>query len=912
MYIHGYYYNQKGDQIAVYILTQGDRSEELVIGGKDKTEEEDVELFFSDDPVETSSQVNDTFDVLLCQQASIRLLSRNYRGEFFCNSCREAVVNIYRNDSCVFMGYIEPQAFSQPYNEELDEVELTCIDCISALQYSNYRNVGAAGVTYAKVKAEAQQRTFWELLGEILKGCTDGTDLLSAGTLKIYYDGSKAIDNTEAERYKILEDISISELLFLGDEEDDVWTQEEVLTELLKYLNLHLMQDGQNLYIFSWETLRGGGIIRWQELSEGQPYCCTAQTINIRTEIVADCDTQITLSETYNQLLLTDDVTEVENIVDSPLDDDSIITQGNYQKYMTEYISWGEGVSAYNGMKGMTTQGYTDYDGASQVDWFCWPKGVVNWKFYGMGKHEDIYARYPADGTNQQDILSRGMTQGIGACVCALGKLERKNGGSDNSPVTSVSLDNYLIISLNGRDDGATASPTEDDILKACPVAEYTGNRSGGTFSPADEQTTNYIVISGKMVLNPSMGVTGTYNDMKDAEQWKNMGFWSRFWHVTPAGRDGVRYYCRRYWKSDKWNREVTDDTVANGEAKDVFYPFTGSGPQDYEYNYSAVNLATDTIKKLGLLSCMLIIGDKCVVEKQKGELLGDDGIMGTGEGEPQDYVWMTYKERSQCASDDEYYSQSFTIGIDPKLKDKILGTEFDIQKNAPYTMGITAEGTAIPIRMKDKVSGQVKFLILGPVNAEWNQVTRRHPSFWRHTKWGEESVALLSKANSLMMKEFKVEVISDNGKIGAVSDENDITYMSDTKETFVNRKDDLEMKITTALTSEECKKLGVNNAVKLSSPENVKTHNALLSIYDHNGLAEAKPEQLYVDSYWKEWHEPRVLMVQNLMDPVGAMGYVSPFSLYRHLCLGKTFHVQGISRNLTEGTAQVTLKEIF
>lgn len=911
MYIHGYYYNEQNDKIAVYIQTQGDRSEELVIGGREGAEEADIELCFSDDPVEMQSQVNDTFDVLLCQQASIRLQARNYRSEFFCNSCREAVVNIYRNSTCIFAGYIEPQAFSQPYNEVKDEVELTCIDCLSALQYSNYRNVGATGVTYAKVKAEARQRTFRELLGEMLRGVTQGCDLLSGRALKTYYDGSKAMDQTEAERYKILEDISISELLFLGDEEDDVWTQEEVTTEVLKYLNLHIMQDGLNLYIFSWESLRRGKAIEWRELSTDQPLTSQAKTINVRTEIVADCDTQISLSETYNQLLLIDSVKEVENIVDSPLDDDSIITQGNYQKYMTEYISEGEGKKAYNAMKAMTTGGSTGYEGASQVDWFCWPKSVVNWQFYGQGSHKDIYAQYPADGSHQQDLLSKGMVSGIGACVCALGKIERKNGGSDNSPVTSVTMDNYLIISLCGHDSGAATQPTADDVLKACPVAEYTGNRSGGTFSPADEQTTNYIVITGKMVLNPSMKPTGTWENMKQAAQWDT----NRWWHQTVPSRNNSdgRYYCRRYWKSDRWNQEVTDDEEMNAEYSEVFYPYTGTGPQDYEYNYSANNTAKDTIKKLGLLQCMLIIGDKCVVEKQKGEVLGDDEIPGTGEGEPQDYVWMPYKERSACASDDEYYQQSFTIGVDPKLKDKILGTEFDIQKNAPYTMGITAEGTAIPIKMSDKVSGQVKFLILGPVNAEWNQITRRHPSFWRHTKWSSESVALLTKANSLMIKEFKVEVISDNGKIGAVSDEKDITYMSDTKETFVNRKDDLEMKITTALTSEECKKLGVNNAVKLSSPENELTRNALLSIYDHGTGEAAKPEQLYVDAYWREWHEPRVLMVQNLMDSrQAAEGYVSPWSLYRHPALGKTFHVQGISRNLTEGTAQVTLKEIF
>lgn len=910
MYLHGYYYNQHNEKIGVYILTEGDRTIDIEIGS------EESGISFTDDPVEITSQVNDTFDHLLLSQANIRLLCRDYQPGFFCSSCREAVVNIYRDNECLFAGYIEPQAFSQGYNEELDEVELTCIDCLSALQYSNYQDIGSLGVSYSVVKAKAQQRTFLDIAREILQGVAMDVDIVGGKQqLFLFYDQSKAVEKSRLGGM-LLSDISINELLFLGDDEDDTWTDEEVLTEILKYLDLHIVQEGLEFYLFSWGSIRKGGSLTFRDIMQDNAAAITYKysTIDVKTDLVADCDTQISIAQTYNQLLLTDDVTEVENVVESPLDSDSLITQGNFQKYMTEYISEGEGSKAYNGIKDMCLKGSSGYDGASQVDWFCWPKAVKNWTFYGgaSGKRFSMYENYPANGTQQQKMLNEGLTQGIGACVCAFGKIERKNGGSDNSPVTSVSMDNYLVISTMGDDRDSSQRPTEAQVLAACPVAEYSGNVSGGTFSPADEETTNYIVISGKMVLNPIMAVTAPYDKMNDEEDWKQgAGVFPKYWHETVPSRnngDG-RYYTRQYWKAAEWRDEPTQDAEQNKKTcYESFYPYTDTGPQNYEFNYSAENTYTDTISKVGLVACMLIIGDKCVVEKPKGETLGTDKA-GTGNGDTDDFVWRTYKERSECASDDEYYQQSFVIGFDPKLKDKILGTEFDIQKNAPYTKGVTAEGTAIPIRMSDHVSGQVRFKILGPVNAEWNQVTRRHPSFWRHTKWSSESVLLLQKTNAILMKDFKMEVVSDNGKIGAVSDESDIVYMSDTKEGYINKKDDLEMKITTALTSSECKQLGVNNAVKLSSPHNEITQNALLTIYDATTNTQAKPEQLYVDAYWREWHEPRVEMKQNLID-VG--GTVSLFNLYRNPAIGKTFYVEGISRNLTEGTAEVKMKEVF
>ena len=898
MLFDGNFYNNRGDEIKVVICTKGDNAKRVEIGN------EKDGIFFTDDPVEITSQANDTFDHLLCYQASVRLLCRNFVPEFFCSSCRDAVVNILRNGECIFVGYVEPQAFSQGYNEDYDEVELTCIDCLSALSYSNYRNVGAAGVLYDALKGKAAQRTFYDIIAEILNDVGEAANYMGGCTFKIMYDGSKALSNgTGDEIYNIFQNISINELLFFGDEEDDMWTQEDVLNEILKYLNLHIVQEGTTFYIFSWESIRKNSHLNLYRIDEGTEKSIEIPTYRVGKDIeVADCDTKISIGETYNELLLTDNVTEVNDVIESPLDDDSLIAAGNFQKYMTEYIAEGEGETALNSMKVMTTGfGKTDWQDASQVDWFCWPKAVTNWKFYGIENDSriDMYEKYPADGTKQQDILNKGLTAGIGACVCAFGKIERKNGGNTSSLVTSVSMDNYLIISTMGR----SGYPSEKDILASCPVAEYTGNKSGGTFSPVDSDTINYIVISGKMVLNPVMAVTDIYDNMRIFGSW-----WNSYKTVPSRNNKDGRYYTRKYWDSEQWNQEPGYSEANKIESSHSFYPYTGTGPQEHEYAYSAVGVATDTIKRVGLISCMLIIGDKCVVECNKGD---KNAVGGTsqGEGDTDDFVWKKYKERSECASDDEYYAQSFTIGIDPELRDKIIGTEFEIRKNAPYTKGITAEGTAIPIRMSDHVSGSVQFKILGPVNAEWNEVTRRHPSFWRHTKWYQDSHLLLQEINSIMLKEFKIEVVSDNGKIGAVSDEKDIVYKSDTGESFVNRKDDLEFRFTTALTSKECKALGVNNAVKLSSPQNEATKNALADIYDRNQNLTDKPEKLYVDAYWQEWHEPRVVMTQNVIEPKKGLSFASIFSVP---VIGKRFYVQGIDRNLTEGTAVVTMRELF
>ena len=896
MYIHGSFLSQQSDTITVHIVTGNDRTQTIEIG----TEKADV--YFSEDPAEIENEVNDTFDVLLRNSAKIRLLCGNLITNLFSTSCRDAVVNIYKNDTCIFAGFIEPQTLSQPYNDRWDELELNCIDALSALQYSKYKNVGALGVIYAFVKAEAAQRSFYDIATEILQGVTDGLDILGNQNIKFWYDGSKAVDAQTANRYQVFKQLSISDLLFLGDDESDVWQQDEVLEELLKYLNLHIVQDGFNFYIFSWESVKATpDKIIWHDIVANSTKTTAQQAVTIALANVADCDTTISIGDVYNQLLLTAKVEDIESVIESPLDDDLLASPYiNKQKYLTEYSSDGEGKTAYNAFNAMTHDQKTTYGGGAITNWYLQVMRNKQWTFPMKGNRDiDIVDYFGSEGTNQH-ALPDWLGKEPGAAIIALGSVKINTANDDNSPTSKVNMTNYLVVSVNGNcidNDENKTYPSVADIQKNIPYAVYTGNKAGEVFSPSDEKTTNYIVLSGKVILNPIMKQTNTYTLlhnkkwvvwMPDVNQDVN---W--VWHQTVPSRnngDG-RYYTRQYWQAETPDKEVSWHEGADSG----FYPYTGEGPEEYEFKYSAIGDSTDTISKVAVLACMLIIGDKCVVET------GTDG-------QTTDFVWQKYKERSECQSDDEYYQQCFTIGFDPKIGDKLVGTEFSIQNNIDYKMGIDAEGIAIPITKGDKISGQVKFMILGPVNATWDVITRRHPTFFRHTKWSSSSVPLLAHVSSILIKSFEVKVYSDNGLISNGNDDNDIIYMSDTKETFVNKKDDLEFKINSALTATECAQLGVSNTVKLSTPLNISTGNGVLEVYDRNGNVKAKPEQIYVDSYYTEYHKPRIVMEQKLRD---IDNVVSLFNHYRHEALNKEFFVQGIGRNLIEGRADLTLKEI-
>lgn len=889
MYIHGEFLSRHGETIAVHILTDQSAATEKVIG-----EEASGLLFPAEDPVTISSAVNDTFDHLLRSAATVKLYSRDYIPEFFATNCRNVVVNIFKAGECVFAGFISPMTYSQAYNELYDEIELNCIDCLSALQYSNYRNIGSEGVTYAAMLAEASNRSFYDIVSEILSGVAADIVLAGSESAQVLYDGTKGVLSTSTAT--VFKDIAVSDNLFLDDDEDSVWTQQEVLEEVLRYLNLHIVQVGFKFYIFDWATIKAATDTTWYNLDGTAQVAPTATAYEITTDRVADCDTQISIDEVFNQIALTCEMDDVETVVESPLDDDSIEPLfKTYFKWMREYYADGDGKTAYNSVCNMVNgkESEVTYEGAKIVDWYVRVKNNAKWTFpYNGSGSKDVYTQYYGgsySGHQELPLLQAGAN--LWACLLATGKVTYEMKKKDNSPINSVDMTDYLLINVNGNgsEDFDAATPTDDQLRAAYPVAEYQSSESA-TLTPPDSATTNYIVISGKITLNPREPASDTVSNFKTngwSESKKSIAVY------YGANGDGKRYYARAFHKAASDDGSSTMDlTIVDANC---FKPYTKNAEKKYQFNYSKANDSTDSISKVSVLSCMLIVGDMCVVETAY-------------DGEPSDFTWQKYKPLAECADEDEYYAQSFTIGFNPAIEDYIVGQEYDIQNNIDYKMNIDAEGTAIPIPYGTNVSGKIEFKILGAVNACWDNILYRHRTWFRKKKWTTTCVPILSQVQNILVQDFEMKVYSDNGKINAENTDNDVVYISDTDETFINKKDDIDFKICSQLTSAECTEMGVSTGIKKCTPVVVSTKNGLQQIYDTHNACLAKAEQFYVDAYWQEYHAPKVIMVQNFED---ISGIVSIFNHYKHPAIGKEFYVQGIDRNLIEGTAKVTMKEL-
>ena len=963
MLIHGDFINRKGDKISVRIVTKQDETEVLEIGDRQSG------LYFTDEPAEIEDESNDLFDALLTQSARVRLLAETFVPDFFQLSARDAEVTITRNDDEVlYAGYIEPQTYSQDFNSTLDEVELNCIDRLSALQYVDYGGV-TNSETYAAAKAAAEQRTFADIIAEMLGG-------------GVYFDASKSLN---AERpYTLLSDISINELLFFDDDEDSVWTEQEALEAMLRYLDLHIRQVGDKFYIFSWKSVQAVGSVTFRDISDPENDAAAVTLAITETAITnaiaEDCDTSITVGEAYNQIKLACERKECSELAISPLDD-SYLTAPFPKKslYCREYVakyedtkgsdawSWGIG-DLIDGTGGVTrAKAYAYYIQVLRNS--AWkfmpiiggePSGTDAYDLYNENSHS-LIDRVNTFPLGYSETSPRGKAADFVPCIVKVWKtsnLAELPDGINGDP-KEIKDETYLVIPVRGTgrafgkgDSNAISSEFFPHYLQMMQdmggLLQCKTATGGGTLSPADEETTNYIVISGKVTLQQPANLenqtkiklgSGKFDcsyalatestaffymnlaEQNGQERWQglvNLKSASESRNNADSGGGGSGYnswdckdgddtvYRVMGWYNEDGSRNNT--TTKSGGA--CFTPLVG-GWKRLQFSYNTNHETYDTIDKVAVLDCQIKVGDKYCVETFEDYTAAD------GQTRTRSIMkWYTYEECPRYSVEDEdgvtreYVKTTFSIGINPAIDDYLIGQEYDINDTVPTLAEIDVEGVALPIKASDRLSGKVEFAIIGPVNGTWAEVYRRHPTLFRRTKWSEASFSVLDYCSAVFIKDFKIGLYSDNGGLSVSGDESDLVYISDEETTYKNVKEPEAFKINTALTSAECTSLGIANAVCLSCPTDATTNTALRSIYDPTSGETAKPEQMYVDAYYNALRKPKVTMEQNTQDTAAKPR--DTFGVYTHQAMsGKEFMVRGYSRDLMDGSVKLNLQEI-
>lgn len=863
MYIHGDFRDVNNVLYSVHILSDNDKIKELTIGENG--------LYFADSPISIETNIDDTFQTIIRRSASINLVTHDYIGnELFANNARNIKVNIYKEDLCIYAGFVEPNTFSQPFANGLEEFTINTTDALTTLQYYYYCNLK----DYQQAKKDASVKTFKEMLDKMLDDILN-IDIVEGTGGCVYYDLSKGI--AKGKESTIFSDCSMSELYLLGDEADDVWTNEEVLEQMLQYLNLHIIQDGLDYYIFDWNSIKNRRI-NWYNMTLQSNIKINPLVVEMTGEMHSSNNTNLSISDVFNQVSLKCQLEAQEDVIKSPMDSDSLASLYNgKQLFMTEYISEGNNINANAAFFNMLHNRDTSYSECRTVDWYLQAMYNKNWNFVTpKGDITDLCEFSNNVYINQWKIPKYLKDNQIIPCLFKMGSVEKKPITKDNSPTSKIDMSSYLFISINGNGDDSEAnhSPSDLTLQNRSGMIEYIGNNSGGVFSPTDDATTNYLVFSGKLCLMPIQKETDKYSTLI------NNDIGSYLYKTVPSDNNKKGRYYTRKWYTSK-------DTYLNAIS---LHPWTkDKANHDLQYNYTSKGDSTDKFCKLPVLECELLIGNKRLIETNI-DIYGNST-----------FKWVEIGKEPIIDGDKV---TTFSLGINPKIGDKIIGDEFAIQNTIDYTMNLETEGTAIPITKADALSGAVIFRILGPVNLTWNDITRRHKTWFRHAKYVDNTKFVLSHLENIIIKDFECKIYSDQS---GNDEDNDLIYMSNETDKFVNKKDDTEFKFITQLSSVECVQKGIKNSVNLNAVINTNTRTPLESIYNATTNETAKPEEHYINQYYLAYSKPKIIMETDLHDTDD----ISIQNIFHSDVLKRNFFVQSISRDLREASAHIKLKEI-
>lgn len=848
-------------------------------------ENQNFQVYFSAEAVEvTTESPEDTFQPIIKHSAEVNLLTKTYIGQYFWSeSPLDIRVEIFRNKEIIFSGFVTQGSYSQSYADCYDELNISCVDYLSVLEYYNYADISH---NYDSYKTSATNVSFQKIFNNML---IDGLDFHLGQKSSLYYDQSK---DSVFLKNTIFDDIEFSELNFLGDDEDSVDTKEDVLSKILTYLNLHIVQLGKDYLIFDWDFINNvsEGIANYIDLwDRSKTFTKSLLTSPDYPELIkrfhySSSSTNLSIADVYNKIQVNCKLDSTDDAIVSPFDEE-ITTQIYPKKYLyqTEVLSHGGGVgSAQRFLKYVKENITPDDDDFTIIDYYIQQISNPSWTLYGgydIQKdntviHQDIlkYVPYNSKGEPYKAYYIPSLFPerfGVTA-LYSIGCIQKKKEDIDKdmsaaSP-SSLQMSPYIVISVNGNGDDSENGhkPTDQDIINAVPIAEYTGNISGGVYSPTDDETTNYMVFSGKIMYVPRTlsELTFVWDIVKHVDN-----FTSLLRSAVPYFKDdGWAFRTNKFYTVDN-PVSIQDNSVFDGSSRDFtdkrrspYLDLSFANSQDkvkmFQYNYTRLEngdaSSIDNIKKLSVFECQLIIGDKTFVET-----VNQDGS--------STYSWETYNP----AYDKTVNQQSFTLGIDPNRDDYIIGQDFAIENNITFDMNLGSnKGFAIPIKKSDNLKGNIVFKILGPFQLQWNDITKRHKTMFRHTKYTDNYKYILANCSSIVIKDFNCKLISDNSGL-EVNNEKDLIYVSTEDKKFTNSYE-TDFDITSGLSSQECYEKQINNKIYMNYPVTTKGEVVTKIVNKNYQVSENKegdpvflqdkPEKFYIDQYFREYSKPRII----------------------------------------------------
>ena len=256
-------------------------------------------LMLSGEPFSTKmdSEGKNIYSPLKTTSATIGIMTKSLESNIYSGKAKGTSVKFTNTDTnkVEFIGYVTPCRYDQDWNEELEEVEIECIDGIAVLKSIPYPVTGSV-------------ETFANIIFNCLKqsGCfkrlyvTDNVQLTVNGTDNIIEKLRVSQNNFFEERQE-------------GQTNDDVaMSCYDVLIEVMQFLGYTMFAEGDEVFIIDYDAIKRGNNKYFSYNLTGATlgtYTTVTKTYShqITGESIAETGTTVSLDKVFNKVTVKDD-----------------------------------------------------------------------------------------------------------------------------------------------------------------------------------------------------------------------------------------------------------------------------------------------------------------------------------------------------------------------------------------------------------------------------------------------------------------------------------------------------------------------------------------------------------------------------------------------------------------------------
>lgn len=223
--------NEKNIEVGIYLKDYNGQADELLM---------------LDDGIDIEYTTNgDIFKPLKMSSLTVRYLHKTKLDDLYTSKILNVMVLVKYDDELFWVGYMTPNAYNQPYNGWYDQIEIECIDCISALQYFDY--------DWLLDSKESTIASYAELLEKCLKKVCPRHIRRVKMYESTYING--ADDNDAALlTNKILPYTYVQERNFFN-EDDKAMKMQEVVEQIMMFYQLTMVQWKDTIYLYDPEYI---------------------------------------------------------------------------------------------------------------------------------------------------------------------------------------------------------------------------------------------------------------------------------------------------------------------------------------------------------------------------------------------------------------------------------------------------------------------------------------------------------------------------------------------------------------------------------------------------------------------------------------------------------------------------------